>query len=186
MKILVGMGKLSWELSRFGERLKKEYITSQFKSIGEHCYLGRDLKLTPQNITLGNHVSIGAGSVIQSSHGEIIIGDHVMLGPNVHIHGGNHIFTEIGCYIDEAPPKKMGQDGKIVIEDDVWIGSCSIILKGVHIGRGSVIGGGAIVTKDVPPYSIYMNKIEPIIRKRFSDEEIKEHEQQIKKKYGEK
>lgn len=182
MKILVGVGKLCWEFSRVLERLKKEYILSQFKRVGQHCYLGQGVKLTPQNITLGDHVSIGAGSVIQSAHGEIEIGNHVMLGPNVHIHGGNHIFNEIGCYIDEATPKKMGQDGKIVIDDDVWIGSCSIILKGVHIGKGSVIGGGAIVTKDVPPYSIYTNKIEPIIRRRFSDQEIIEHEKQLAEK----
>lgn len=182
MNAFAGIGKIAYMISRVWEKFKKEYLLNQFQSVGKNCYLGQGLKLTPKNISLGNHVSIGAGSVIQSAHGKIIIGNHVMLGPNVHIHGGNHIFNEIGCYMDEASEKKPGQDGSIIIEDDVWIGSCSIILKGVHIGKGSVIGGGTIVTKDVPPYSIYTNKIEPIIRRRFSDEEIIKHEEQLAKR----
>ena len=42
----------------------------------------------------------------------------------------------------------------VVIDDDVWIGTAAIILQGVHIGRGSIIGAGAVVTRDIPPFSI--------------------------------
>lgn len=182
MKLSIFIGRVIWNISRIWDKFKKIYLMSCFQEVGKDCYLGKNIKITPKNIRLGNHVYIGEGSVIQSAHGEIIIGNHVMLGPNVHIHGGNHIFNEIGCYMDEVKSKNEGEDGQVVIEDDVWIGSCSIVLKGVRIGKGSVIGAGAIVTKDVPSYSIYTNKIEPIIRRRFSNEEIIEHERQIAKR----
>lgn len=55
-------------------------------------------------------------------------------------------------------------------------------MKGVHIGRGSIIGAGSIVLKDIPSYSIYVNKVEPIIRKRFTSEEIMEHERKLRER----
>ena len=175
------LGKIVYQFSRALEKLKKLYLASQFEEIGKHCYLGNGLKITPANIRLGDRVSIGNGSVIQSAHGKIIIGNHVMLGPNVHIHGGNHKIDQIGRYMDDVDIKKQGDDGVIVIEDDVWLGSCCIILKGVHIGRGSVVGAGTIVTNDIPPYSICTNKVETVIRQRFTTEEIALHEAKLYK-----
>lgn len=58
----------------------------------------------------------------------------------------------------------------IIIEDDVWIGYDALIMPGVTIGKGSVIGARAIVTKDVPPYSIYVGN--KVIKKRFSEDII--------------
>lgn len=106
-----------------------------------------------------------------------------MFGPGVHIHGGNHKIYEIGRYLKDASPKEIGEDGEIIIDDDCWIGACAIILKGVHIGQGSIIGAGAIVTKDIPPYSIYVGSTTPTIRQRFSQEEVQEHERLLKKYY---
>lgn len=103
-----------------------------------------------------------------------------MFGPGVHIHGGNHKTSEIGVYMDEVR-KEKGTDGKIVIEDDVWVGSNAIILHGVKIGRGAVIGAGSIVTKSVPPYAIAVGNPAKIIKRRFTDEECIEHEKALKK-----
>ena len=64
----------------------------------------------------------------------------------------------------------LASKGSIVVEDDVWIGERTIILSGVHIGQGSIIGAGSIVTKDVPPYSIYVGN--RILRGRFDDKVI--------------
>tara|TARA_R110002020_G_scaffold10961_3_gene41566 strand:- start:6502 stop:6852 length:351 start_codon:yes stop_codon:yes gene_type:complete len=64
-----------------------------------------------------------------------------------------------------------------VIEDDVWIGHNAIILPGAsRIGRGSAIGAGAVVTKDIPPYSIVAGNPGRVIRQRFSDKRISELE----------
>ena len=65
-----------------------------------------------------------------------------------------------------AVPRKVD----IIVEDDVWIGYGALILSGVTIGQGSIIGARSIVTKDVPPYSIYAGN--KVIRKRFPDEII--------------
>ena len=59
--------------------------------------------------------------------------------------------------------------GTIVVEDDVWIGEAAIIMSGVHIGRGAVIGAGAVVTKDIPPYAIAVGIPATIIKYRFDD-----------------
>ena len=58
----------------------------------------------------------------------------------------------------------------IVVEDDVWIGQGALVLPGVTIGRGCIIGARSVVTKDVPPYSVYAGT--RIVRKRFSDQII--------------
>ncbi|WP_449401090.1 CatB-related O-acetyltransferase [Chryseobacterium wanjuense] len=60
----------------------------------------------------------------------------------------------------------------IIIEDDVWIGSNSVILSGVKIGRGSIIGAGSVITKDVEPYSIVGGNPAKILRKRFDQKVI--------------
>ena len=64
----------------------------------------------------------------------------------------------------------------LVIEDDVWCGANVTILKGVTIGRGSVVAAGAIVTKSFPPYSIIGGVPAKLIKMRFSPEEIERHE----------
>ena len=62
--------------------------------------------------------------------------------------------------------------GNIVIDDDVWIGQNSIILSGVHIGQGAVVAAGAVVTKDVPPYTVVAGVPAKIIKHRFNKEVI--------------
>lgn len=62
--------------------------------------------------------------------------------------------------------------GDIVIDDDVWIGYRATVLDGVHIGQGAVIAAGAVVTKDVSPYSIVGGVPAREIKRRFDDEVI--------------
>jgi acetyltransferase-like isoleucine patch superfamily enzyme len=156
-----------------------------FKKIGKDNQICQDSIFSYHTISIGDDCYIGPRCVIQSYHGEIEIGDHVMIGPGVNIHGGNHITNKVGVYMNEVT-KEIGIDGKIIIEDDVWIGANSIILMSVVIGEGSVIGAGSIVTKDVKPYSIVAGSPAKIIKMRFTDDELKEHKRLIslkKKKY---
>ena len=76
-------------------------------------------------------------------------------------------------YIEGYPRSK----GNIVIGNDVWIGMDSKILSGVHIGDGSIISAGAVVTKDVEPYSIVGGVPAKTIRKRFDDKTIRRLEE---------
>ena len=74
----------------------------------------------------------------------------------------------------ENVAQAWGQKGDIIIGNDVWIGYEAVILSGVTIGDGAVIGCRAVVTKDVPPYTIVGGVPAKPIRKRFDEETIKE------------
>ena len=106
-----------------------------------------------------------------------------MFGPNVSIVTGNHRIDVIGKHMIDVHEKREIDDLDVIIENDVWTGMGVTILKGVRIGEGSVIGANALITKDVPAYSIVTTKSEMIIRKRFSDEDLYIHKQIIHKKY---
>jgi acetyltransferase-like isoleucine patch superfamily enzyme len=104
-----------------------------------------------------------------------------MFGPNVSVHGGNHRHDIIGKYmidikLDEKLPEN---DQDVIIEDDCWIGTGAIILKGVTIGEGSIIGAGSVINKSVAPYSIVVGSKQQQIFSRFSSEEIKIHKERL-------
>ena len=176
------IGWIVYQIKRTCLFFLKRYEKRKFKTIGKDVYIGSNGIFSYNNISIGNDVYIGANAVFQSSYGNIEIGNHIMFGPGVHIHGGNHIIDEIGSLIKHTSEKKIGEDGQVVIEDDCWIGANAMILANVTIGRGSVIGAGAVVTKDVPPYSIYTGVPEQKIRRRFTDERIKKHEDILKRR----
>lgn len=101
------------------------------------------------DVKLGNGSGIGANCSIPTG---VSIGENVMMGIDI------LMFTNEHRHDDVTVP--MGAQGRtpvepIVIEDDVWIGSRSLIMKGVRIGHGSIIAAGSVVTKSVPPYEIW-------------------------------
>lgn len=168
-------GKLIYNFRKINDKLVKNYEKSLFKNFGIDSYFGKNCTFTYNTISIGNHVYIGSYCVIQSKHGYINIGNHVMFGPGVNIHGGNHETNKCGVFMDEVE-KDFGCDPTIIIEDDVWIGANAIILKGVIIGKGSVIGAGSVVTKSIEPYSIVVGNPVKVIGKRFTEQEIQLHE----------
>lgn len=138
---------------------------------GDNVTIGRFVEIRPSSyyatgkigkgLTIGNNSSIGPNAFIGCS-GKIIIGENVMIGPKCSMFAENHNFSNLN-----KPIKFQGVNQKgIVIEDDCWIGSNVVILDGVTIGKGSVIAGGSLVTKDIAAGSIYMNKRNINIRKR--------------------
>lgn len=101
-------------------------------------------------LTIGNRFSCSNNVFMGATGGEMIIGNDVMIGPNVVLRASNHVFNRT-----DIPMRDQGHSfGKIIIEDDVWIGANAVILPNVTIGKGAIIAAGAVVTKDVPPYSI--------------------------------
>jgi len=112
-------------------------------------------------ITIGNNSYIGYNSVLLGG-GEIEIGKKVLISPGTVITTQGHLIKDMGRYMKDQPTLLA----KIVIEDDVWIGANATILPGVRVGKGSVIGAGSVVTKDIPEYSIAVGIPAKVIRNR--------------------
>ena len=125
-----------------------------------HCG-GRNWCNYEGGIRIGKKSYIGPHSVLFGA-GEIEIGNNVLLGPGVVLASHQHSHRELTHVIQDQPM----DFGKILIEDDVWIGSRAVVLLDVKIGRGSIIGAGAVVTKDIPPFSIAVGVPAKVIKNR--------------------
>jgi acetyltransferase-like isoleucine patch superfamily enzyme len=117
-----------------------------------------------EGLVVGDHSNIGPYCYIGCS-GHISIGNNVMISPRVSIYAENHVFDQIDTSIKSQGVKKE----KVVIEDDCWIASNSILLAGVTIGKGSVVAAGSVVTQDVPPYSVVAGVPARVIKNRRTD-----------------
>ena len=109
-------------------------------------------------ITCGDNFYVNAHCHIL---GEISFGDNVLIAPKVIIWGRDHGFKK-----DQLINKQAYNRKPIKIGNDVWIGACAIVLKGVTIGDGAIIAAGSVVTKDVEPYTIVAGNPAKVIRNR--------------------
>ena len=114
-------------------------------------------------VAIGDNSGIGIKCEL---YGPIIIGDNVMMGPEVVIYTSGHKIdrTDIPMMLQGSTEKEP-----VEIGSDVWIGRRAMIMPGVKIGNGCVIGAGAIVTKDVPSYSVVGGVPAKIIKNRLVD-----------------
>lgn len=174
---------------RITDRIVRKYHNmrskAQIESFAEHgvdVRVGYGCDFIPSHIHIGNHVSIGSHASFLASKAHIYIGNYVIFGPSVTIRGGDHRIDLIGKHISEiGGGEKLPENDKDVrIEDGVWIGCNVTILKGVTIGRGAVVGAGSLVTKDVPPYGIAVGNPAKVVKIRFTEEQIQEHEMILK------
>lgn len=140
--------------------------------IGFYSFIGSGSIIGPSAKSIGKFCSIGAGSII---------------GPNSH--DISKVTTSAIPFATATAKEFLGQkknsqnesyrykkaklnQHKAVLGDDVWLGHNAVIMPGVCIGTGAVIGAGSIVTKDVPPYSIFAGVPAKLIRMRFSESTI--------------
>ena len=167
--------KLSWRFYRF---FFMPILKSACGSCEKGVTIGKQCTISGiKNIKIGKNSSIGGRALILCTRAKLIIGNYVMIGPQVSIITGDHKIDTVGKYMvnvsdDEKVPEN---DLPVVIEDDVWIGANSTILKGVTIGEGSVVAAGSVVTKNVPAYTIVGGVPAKIIKNRFTDDELKKH-----------
>ncbi|MBD2461558.1 acyltransferase [Oscillatoria sp. FACHB-1407] len=152
-----------------------EFTRAVYMELGDRVKVLRDVRLdcadASSKISLKNDVCLDRGVDIKAQRNcQIEIGESTYLGAYVCIAGpgsirigkdcliaaqsglfaSNHTFDKLDIPIRKQEPTFKG----IVIEDDCWLGTGVKVLDGVTIGKGSVIGAGAVVTKDIPPYSI--------------------------------
>lgn len=135
------------------------------KHMGDNVYImPKCLLYSPGNISIGNNVSINHHTYLTGAGG-LDIGNWVMFGTNCNVLTTNHRYDDY-----KVPMMLQGfSSGKVIIEDDVWIGSSVIILPNVKIGKGSIVAAGSVVNKDVPPYSIVGGVPAKLLKSRFDD-----------------
>lgn len=136
-------------------------------TIGKRCLVAMGA-IVQGNVTIGDDCSVQAYCNLVGygdagdARGPIIIGNHVRIASHTVMIATNHRFDD-----PSKPIHGQGMNpGPIVIEDDVWIGARVNVLAGVTIGRGCVIGAGAVVTKDIPPLSIAVGVPAKVIGRR--------------------
>lgn len=162
----------------FWDKILLFFYSKAMKYCGKNVYLRpsqSDLKGL-WNLSIGDGTSIPKGSIFYCTEAPLTIGKKVIFGPHPTIITGDHRIDIIGNYIIDNTEKLPENDAPVIIEDDVWCGANVTILKGVTIGRGSVIAAGAVVTKDIPPYSIAGGIPAKVLKQRFTPEQIIEHE----------
>lgn len=122
-------------------------------------------------IKIGCNSLVGEYSVIRGQGG-VEIGDRVYTSPFTQIIAVNHVFDDPSRpFVDQG----ITAEG-IVIEDDVWLGAGAVITDGVRVGQGAVVAAGAVVTRDVPPYTVVGGVPARIIKKIESNSTEPERE----------
>lgn len=167
----------------FYRRLQWKYIKKRLAHCGEDVTFGQGFVLEgPENMTFGSHIYVGIRAVFLSTNSKLTLGNYAMLGQNVNIITGDHRSDIVGLPMIEVQEKLPENDADVTIEDDVWIGANSTILKGVTIGRGSIVSAGSVVTKSIPPYSICAGTPARVLKQRFTSEQIEAHEKLMKQR----
>lgn len=137
----------SFFLGKFSKKFRYMCLKMICKNVGKDVNV-YDKAVFTSKLQIGNNSDIGRNSYIQ---GDVIIGNDVMMGPDVVIFTKNHITVDIS-----VPMRMQGsyEEEPVIIGDDVWIGSRTIILPGIKIGKGAIIGAGSIVTKNIDDYDV--------------------------------
>ena len=134
---------------------------------GDFCYLTAWPEYVNEKplLDVGSHCNFGGFNHITCAN-KIVIGNNVLTGRWVTISDNNH--GDASKESLRMPPSKrpIVSKGSVIIEDDVWIGDKATILAGVHIGKGAIIAANAVVTKDVPAYSIAIGCPANIVNKK--------------------
>jgi len=144
----------------FSKQIRYWICKGMLKQCGRNVNIehGADIG-TGKGIIIGDNSGIGVNCTVKRA----IIGKNVMMGPSVVFIGSNHAFSD--------PEKPLQEQGSvecppIEVGDNVWIGTNVIVLPGRKIGKSSIVGAGAVVTKDVPEYAIVAGNPAKVIRYR--------------------
>ena len=153
---------------------------SQFGYCAEDVYLGPPLTFSnPKNVFLYKHTNL-KNAIIFSNNARFIMKPYADVGEGLRVSTGNHAMV-IGkmhnTILDKNKPEGLDKD--VVIESDAWCGRNVTLLAGVTVGRGSIVGAGAVVTKDIPPYTVCVGVPAKPIKFKWTIDEILRHERLV-------
>lgn len=147
-------GKLAMHLRNF-------FAHRICESVGEGINIERGATFAP-SVTIGDGSGIGKDCEL---HGEVHIGDHVMMAAECVFYTRNHEVSRTDIPMSQQGETEMNP---IYVGDDVWLGRRVMVMPGVHIGNGCVVAAGAVVTKDLPPYTVAGGVPAKVIRSRLN------------------
>lgn len=159
---------------KFPGRKIHSHLIGDYVQIGKECLINKEVSIG-EGVKIGDYTYINRNTIISS--GEIgkycSVGSYCQIGLEEHpinyISTSPYVYEDIGSDVVEkwnhfkSPP---------IIGNDVWIGGQVTILQDVKVGNGAIIAAGAVVTKDVPDYSIVAGVPAKVIKMRFSEEDI--------------
>lgn len=142
-----------------------------YGKIGKKNHFAKGI-LIYENAVLGNYNYLSPYTLINNCR----IGNYCSVGPGCKLGLGEHDLNAISTFpkLNNGHGKMelFNMDAPAVIGHDVWLGANVVVKQGVHISTGAVIGAGAVVTKDVPPYAIAVGVPAKIMKYRFDEEKI--------------
>lgn len=142
-------------------------------SVGPRVYIAHGSMIIAPKVEIGGFTRINGRITIKGA-GSVAIGKYCAIGADVKIISGLHISNR-ACLQVRFYRRNFNENlltvkkGGVRIGNDVWIGDSAIILSGVTVGDGAIIGAGAVVTKDVPPYTVACGVPASVIKNRFPD-----------------
>lgn len=133
---------------------------------GEKCFIGKSTTIKADFseksfFQVGDNFGCG-DSCFFGCAGGIKLGNDVMMGQNIRFHAQNHLFSDTSVPMSQQGTTEKG----ITVGDDCWFGSGCVVLDGVSIGKGCVIGANAVITKDIPDFSVVVGNPGRIIKNR--------------------
>jgi UDP-3-O-[3-hydroxymyristoyl] glucosamine N-acyltransferase len=176
------------------EKIRKKYYHYKamrdprevYGKLAPTAYLSHEAYVyNTRNLYLDEYTAIYSGALIMNSRSKFIMKRRSGASHNLTVVPGNHLSLVgqwRGSVTDEVKDKVLKSkeyDKDVIVDEDVWIGVNVTLLNGVHIGRGCIVGGGAVVRSSTPPYSIVVGNPAKVVGFTFSPEEIIEHEKAL-------
>lgn len=148
--------------SRISKLVRGWFAKRILESSGDNINIEREATFGSRT-RLGDNSGIGVNCEL---HGEVRIGNDVMMAPEVVMYTANHSFEDM-----DTPMRLQGDDESrpITVGNDVWIGRRAMVMPGVSIGNGSIVAAGAVVTRDVPEFSVVAGVPAKVVKMRASD-----------------
>lgn len=170
-----------WSIVKIPNAIRNKFFNLLYRVVcGRSVKIDwRGIKIiNPSRIVIGSDFSSGPGLWLQAvtSTSRLVIGDRVNFSDYVHIGALTEVVISSGCLLGskvhitdhshghthelfeqaKTPPNQrpLVSKGKVIIEENVWIGDGAVVLPGVRIGRGAVVGANSVVTKDVEPFTV--------------------------------
>lgn len=126
----------------------------EYSTIEDFCTINNGVG----DVIIGKETRIGLGNVVI---GPVTIGNHVIFAQNIVMSGLNHSYENLNSPIS----KQKVTTACITVEDECWIGANAVLTAGVKVGKHSVVAAGAVVTKDIPAYSVAVGNPARVIKR---------------------